>query len=161
MKRALAALAGALASGVIFGAGLAISHMTKPQKIKDFLDVAAIGAGGWDPSLLFVMGSALVIAFLGLRLDRLMRAPLAAPAFIRSGRTVVDGQLVAGAAIFGLGWGLAGLCPGPAIADLGLVPDVILPFVGAMLVGSWLTGEAMAQLPDRHADALAPNAAAE
>lgn len=161
MKRSIAALAAALASGVIFGAGLAISQMTNPQKIKDFLDVTAIGTGGWDPSLLFVMGSALVIAFLGLRLDRLMRAPLAAPAFVRSDRAVVDGQLVAGAAIFGLGWGLAGLCPGPAIADLGLIPDVILPFVGAMLVGSWLTGEAMARLPDRQADALAPDAAAE
>lgn len=160
MKRPIAALTAALASGVIFGAGLAISQMTNPQKIKDFLDVTAIGTGGWDPSLLFVMGGAVVISFLGLRLDRLMRAPFAAPAFVRGDRVAVDGQLVAGAAIFGLGWGLAGLCPGPAIADIGLVPDVILPFVGAMLVGSWLTGEAMARLPNRR-EALATDTAAE
>ena len=151
MKRSITALAAALASGGVFGAGLAIAQMTNPQKIKDFLDITAIADGGWDPSLLFVMGGGLIVAFFGLRLDRLMRRPIAAPAFAPRERAAIDRPLVAGAAIFGVGWGLSGFCPGPAIADLGVVPGAVLLFVAAMLLGSWLTGEAMAWSSGRRA----------
>ncbi|HMN84692.1 MAG TPA: YeeE/YedE family protein [Bauldia sp.] len=161
MKSPVTAIAAALGSGVVFGLGLALAQMTNPQKIKDFLDIAAIPAGGWDPSLVFVMGGAAVVAFVGLRLDRVMRAPLAAPAFVRGTRTAIDRPLVAGAAIFGVGWGLSGLCPGPAIADLAIMPQAILPFVAAMLVGSWGTGWVLAALAAPGTTATVPDAASE
>jgi uncharacterized protein len=134
----------ALFSGVIFGIGLAIAQMTDPQKVKDFLDFAAIPAGGWDPSLAFVLGFGVVVAFFGLRIDRLWRKPIAAPVFLKGPRSPIGGRLVFGSAVFGVGWGTAGLCPGPAIADLGLVPLAVLPFVIGLLAGSWLTGETLA-----------------
>jgi uncharacterized membrane protein YedE/YeeE len=143
MSRLSSGLAAALLAGVVFGFGLAFSRMTDPQKIKDFLDLAAIPAGGWDPSLAFVMGGGLVVAFFGLRLDRVLHTPLAAPAFVRSRRSRIDGPLVGGAAIFGVGWGLSGFCPGPAIADLGIVPMSVFLFVAAMCAGAWVTGEVM------------------
>ena len=161
MKSPAFTLAAALASGVLFGLGLAIAQMTDPEKIKNFLDIAAIPGGGWDPSLLFVMGGAVVVAFFGLRLDRAMPAPLAAPAFVRGSRAAIDRPLIAGSAIFGIGWGIAGLCPGPAIADLSIVPLAVLPFVGAMLVGSWLTGEMLAALDSKRTAVLAADAASE
>jgi uncharacterized membrane protein YedE/YeeE len=114
--------------------------MTDPEKIKNFLDIAAIPAGGWDPSLAFVMGGGLVVAFFGLRLDRYLRRPLAGVAFIKTHRVHIDRQLVIGAGLFGIGWGLSGFCPGPALANLGLVPEGVLGFVVAMLVGSWIAG---------------------
>ena len=145
MRRSFSNLGAALASGVLFGIGLAIAQMTDPQKIEDFLDFAAIPSGGWDPSLAFVMAGAVVVAFFGLRLDRLMRKPLAAARF-GSGAAPrrIDRSLVIGSAIFGIGWGLGGFCPGPAIADLGIVPGSVALFVLAMLAGSWLTGEVTA-----------------
>jgi uncharacterized membrane protein YedE/YeeE len=133
----------ALLAGVIFGFGLALSRMTDPQKIKDFLDLAAIPTGGWDPSLAFVMGGGLIVAFIGLRLDRILHTPLAAPAFLRGRRSEIDAPLVAGAAVFGVGWGLSGFCPGPAIADLGIIPASVVLFVAAMCAGAWGTGEVM------------------
>jgi uncharacterized membrane protein YedE/YeeE len=141
MPRAGMALLTALISGGIFGFGLAIARMTDPEKIKDFLDLAAIPTGGWDPSLAFVMAGGLAVAGVGLRLDRWLRAPLAAARFARAERPRIDRPLVAGAAVFGIGWGLSGLCPGPAIADLGIVPGSVTLFVAAMLAGSWATGK--------------------
>jgi len=143
MSRSAAGLVTALLSGVVFGFGLAFARMTDPQKIRDFLDLAAIPAGGWDPSLAFVMGGGLIVAFVGLRLDRYLRKPLSAPAFVHGERSQIDRPLVAGAALFGIGWGLSGFCPGPAIADLGIIPGGVLLFVAAMLVGSWVTAEVM------------------
>ncbi|MBN8995637.1 MAG: YeeE/YedE family protein, partial [Rhizobiales bacterium] len=143
MRRALLPLVTALGAGILFGFGLAIARMTDPQKIKDFLDLAAIPSGGWDPSLAFVMGGGLIVAFFGLRLDRVIKRPLAAPAFSHGARRAIDGQLIAGAAIFGIGWGLSGFCPGPAIADLGIVAGSVWPFVAAMVGGSWITGFAL------------------
>ena len=143
MRRPVAALLTALVSGVIFGVGLAIARMTDPEKIKDFLDFAAIPTGGWDPSLAFVMAGGVVVAFFGLRLDGLLRAPFAVAAFLQPDSPPLDRPLVLGAAVFGLGWGLSGLCPGPAIADLGLIPELVVYFVGAMLVGSWIAGGVM------------------
>ena len=135
------ALAAALLSGIVFGFGLAIAQMTDPQKVKDFLDLAAIPSGGWDPSLAFVMGGAVIVAFFGLRLDRRMPRPVAAAEFLHGSRTAIDPPLVVGAAIFGVGWGLAGFCPGPAIAGLGIIPGAVAPFVASMFIASWLTGE--------------------
>ena len=141
MNRSLSALAAALVSGVIFGIGLAIAGMTDPQKIKDFLDVAAIPSGGWDPSLAFVMGGGVLVGLVGLRLDRFMRTPLAGRAFIQTRHVKIDRSLIAGSTIFGIGWGLSGFCPGPAIADLGLVPGDVVLFVIAMLGGAWGTSQ--------------------
>jgi len=143
MQRSYTGLVTALASGVIFGFGLAFARMTDPEKVKNFLDLAAIPAGGWDPSLAFVMGGGLIVAFVGLRLDRYLRAPLAAPSFVPVGRSGIDARFVGGAAIFGIGWGLAGFCPGPAIAGLGISPGSVLLFVAAMLSGSWFAGGMM------------------
>jgi len=140
MRRALLPLFTALGAGIVFGFGLAIARMTDPQKVRDFLDIAAIPSGGWDPSLAFVMGGGLIVAFFGLRLDRILKRPLVAPAFSHGTRTVIDRQLVAGAAIFGIGWGISGFCPGPAVADLGILAGSVWPFVLAMAGGSWITG---------------------
>lgn len=139
MKRPLA-LAGALVSGILFGLGLAIAQMTDPQKVKDFLDIAAISSGGWDPSLAFVMGGGVIVFFIGFRLFGRRAAPVAAPAFSLPTRSRIDAPLIAGSAIFGVGWGIAGFCPGPAIADVALVPGSALLFLAAMIAGSWLTG---------------------
>jgi uncharacterized membrane protein YedE/YeeE len=144
MTRSPLALASAAAAGIVFGIGLSIARMTDPTKIKDFLDLAAIPTGGWDPSLAFVMGGGLLVAFFGLRLNRYLRKPIAAPAFIQTHRTKVDAPLVAGAVVFGVGWGLSGFCPGPSFADLGLIPEQVIGFVVALLVGSWIAGQIMA-----------------
>jgi uncharacterized membrane protein YedE/YeeE len=137
-----AALVGAAASGVLFGIGLSVSQMTHPEKIWNFLDLAAIPSGGWDPSLAFVMGGGVVVAFIGLRLDRWLgwSRPAVGPSFIVTHRTKVDAPLLIGSAVFGIGWGLSGFCPGPAIADLGLVPQDVWLFVVAMVAGSWIAG---------------------
>ena len=143
MNRSLTALLSAAVSGILFGIGLSIARMTDPQKIWNFLDIAAIPSGGWDPSLAFVMGGGVLVGLVGLRLDRWFRMakPIAAPAFIKTSRTKVDAPLVVGAGIFGIGWGLSGFCPGPSVADLGLVPGDVYWFVIAMFAGSWIAGQ--------------------
>ena len=143
MKRTTVSLISAAVSGTLFGVGLSVARMTDPQKIWSFLDVAAIPSGGWDPSLAFVMIGGIAVAFFGLRLDRWFRLarPLAGPQFIKTHRTKIDPPLVLGAAIFGVGWGLSGFCPGPAIADLGLVPQNVYLFAIAMVAGSWIAGQ--------------------
>ena len=160
MKRTLLALTSAAVSGIVFGIGLSLARMTDPQKIWDFLDLAAIPSGGWDPSLAFVMGGGVLVGLVGLRLDRWLRlsSPIAAPAFIKTSRTKVDRQLVVGSAIFGVGWGLSGFCPGPSIADLGLVPGSVYLFTAAMFIGSWVAGQILewTDVPERRpADAPA------
>ena len=146
MNRFLTGLLTAAISGILFGVGLSVARMTDPQKIWNFLDIAAIPSGGWDPSLAFVMGGGVLVGLVGLRLDKWLRlpAPLAAPAFILTHRTKIDRQLVVGAAIFGVGWGLSGFCPGPSVADLGLVPGDVWLFVIAMFGGSWVAGQFLA-----------------
>lgn len=143
MKHPVTLSVSALVSGTIFGIGLAVARMIDPAKILNFLDFAAIPSGGWDPSLAFVMGGGVVVGLVGFRVDRWLRRPLAAPAFIKTQRTRIDAPLVIGAAVFGLGWGLSGFCPGPAIANLSLVPGSVILFVAAMFVGSWVTGLVM------------------
>ncbi len=143
MNRTIAGLITAAISGILFGVGLSVARMTDPNKIWNFLDLAAIPSGGWDPSLIFVMVGGIVVGLVGMRLDRILglKQPLAAPAFIKTSRTRVDAPLVVGAAIFGIGWGLSGFCPGPSIADLGLVPGDVWLFVVAMFAGSWVAGQ--------------------
>lgn len=121
----------ALVCGVVFGAGLAISGMTNPAKVLAFLDVA----GHWDPTLLFVMGSALAVSSVGVAIAQRRVRPWLAETFALPTRKDIDAQLVAGAVIFGVGWGLVGICPGPAIADLSRGSLQVAVFVAAMLAG--------------------------
>lgn len=128
----------ALLAGLLFGAGLVVSQMVDPTKVQNFLDFAGIAGGTWDPSLAFVMGGALAVTAPGYWLILRRKAPLAAPSFQVPTRKDIDTKLLAGSAIFGIGWGLAGYCPGPAIASLvfGRLETVV--FVGAMLAGMGL-----------------------
>ncbi|MBT8135555.1 MAG: YeeE/YedE family protein [Gammaproteobacteria bacterium] len=131
MTRNFAAPLSGLVAGIIFGAGLGISEMANPEKVLAFLDVL----GNWDPSLLFTMGGAVGVTFLGYRLV-LHRGPVFEQQPHLPTKTDIDRQLLAGAAVFGIGWGLAGYCPGPAVTGLGSgVLEPVL-FVAAMLVGS-------------------------
>jgi uncharacterized membrane protein YedE/YeeE len=134
----MAAIVAALISGLLFGAGLVVSQMVDPAKVLGFLDVAGIANGMWDPSLAFVMGGALAVTAPGYRLVLRRAAPLAAPAFQMPRRKDIDAALLAGAALFGIGWGLAGYCPGPAIAGLVFGRAETAVFVVAMLVGMGL-----------------------
>lgn len=122
------------AGGVIFGLGLLISGMANPAKVLNFLDVA----GSWDPSLLFVMASAVTLTALGFWLVRLRDKPLYEDKFQIPVSQLIDGRLMLGAAIFGAGWGLAGFCPGPAMTGILLGNTGTLIFVVAMLAGMGL-----------------------
>ena len=117
--------------GLVFGAGLLISGMVQPPKVLGFLDIF----GAWDPSLVVVMAAALAVAMPGFMLAGRRTGPLLARNYFWPIKTGIDGSLVAGAAIFGIGWGLVGLCPGPALESLAtLSPDVVV-FVVAMAIG--------------------------
>jgi uncharacterized membrane protein YedE/YeeE len=120
--------------GLLFGAGLALSDMINPARVLAFLDVA----GKWDPTLAFVIAGALVPSVIGYRLVRHMQRPLMAEEFRIPQNRVVEPRLLAGAAIFGIGWGLIGFCPGPAIAALGFELWQPWLFVAAMLAGMFL-----------------------
>lgn len=124
-------LAIAFAVGLVFGLGIAISGMASPAKVLNFLDVA----GTWDPSLAFVMGGAIAVALPGYRLVLKRRAPIAAAKFHLPGATAIDGRLIGGSAVFGLGWGIAGFCPGAALPALGTGRVEVLIFVAAMIAG--------------------------
>jgi uncharacterized membrane protein YedE/YeeE len=121
----------ALLAGMLFGLGLAISGMMNPAKVVGFLDVA----GGWDPTLAFVMGGALLVTIPAFRLILGRPRPILADGFALPTRSALDGRLLGGAALFGVGWGLSGFCPGPAVAALvtGLTP--VVAFVAAMAAG--------------------------
>jgi uncharacterized membrane protein YedE/YeeE len=118
-------------AGLVFGLGLVISGMADPAKVLNFLDVA----GTWDPSLAFVMGGAIAVALPGYWLTFRRSKPLLADRFSLPPKSPIDRRLVGGAAIFGIGWGLAGFCPGPAIVSLPLGAPGTLVFVPAMLIG--------------------------
>lgn len=117
--------------GLVFGAGLLVSGMTDPAKVLAFLDLA----GAWDPSLAVVMAAAVPVAALGFATARRRNAPLAAPAFNLPTARTLDRRLVLGSIAFGVGWGLAGLCPGPAIVVAGTGSSSALVFVAAMIAG--------------------------
>ena len=121
----------ALVAGTLFGAGLTVSGMTDPQRVRGFLNLF----GQWDPTLAFVMGGAVLVMAVAWRLRRHIGYPLFAEKFVLPGRSDLDARLISGSALFGIGWGLAGLCPGPAIASLALAPAAVLPFVVAMVAG--------------------------
>ncbi len=121
----------ALVAGLVFGIGLTISGMVDPAKVLGFLDIA----GDWDPSLAFVMLGGVVTAFVGFRLVGRRTMPLFAPAFPAEPDNTIDGRLLAGAALFGLGWGLVGLCPGPAVTALVLDSHPATIFFASVVVG--------------------------
>ncbi len=125
-----------LAAGLIFGLGLVISGMADPAKVLNFLDVA----GHWDPSLAFVMLGAIAVTATGYRFVLRRPKPLLEDTFHLPGRSTIDRPLVIGSAIFGLGWGLFGFCPGPAITSLGLAATGTFVFVPAMLIGIAVAG---------------------
>lgn len=121
----------ALISGLLFGAGLAYSGMADPARVQSFLDLF----GNWDPTLAFVMGGAVLPMAVAWMIKSRLSSPLAATSFDLPGTSKIDRSLAIGAILFGMGWGIAGLCPGPALADLALAPKAVLPFVVAMLAG--------------------------
>ena len=122
-----------LLCGLVFGAGLMISGMVQPAKVLAFLDVF----GAWDPSLAVVMVAALAVSVPGFRLAR-NAPPLLAPQGFWPRKGDIDGPLIAGAALFGIGWGLVGLCPGPALESLATLSPGVWVFVTAMAAGMLL-----------------------
>jgi len=127
-------LVAALLSGALFGLGLAVSGMTDPLRILGFLDIA----GDFDPALLFVLGGAVTTTLVLFRFVLKRPAPLFADSFQLSSLRTLDRPLLVGAGLFGIGWGLAGYCPGPALVGLGVASAEALWFVPAMLVGMLL-----------------------
>lgn len=121
----------ALLIGLLFGSGILVSGMSNPAKVVNFFDLA----GAWDPSLAFVMGGGLLVNLVGYRLAFRRRAPILAPSFSLPSLTRVDAALVGGAAIFGVGWGLSGVCPGGLVPVLGIGRGEPLLFLAGLLAG--------------------------
>jgi uncharacterized membrane protein YedE/YeeE len=117
--------------GLIFGAGLLISGMTEPAKVLGFLDIF----GAWDATLAFVMAGAVAVAAAGFAIARRRTAPMFSPKYLWPDRREIDPPLVAGAVLFGIGWGLVGICPGPALVNLAGLSLPITVFVVAMILG--------------------------
>jgi uncharacterized membrane protein YedE/YeeE len=130
-------LATAAVSGLLFGAGLYVSQMVDPLKVLRFLDFTAIPSGGWDPSLAFVIVPAILVMFIAIRIGRRRTAPLFDREFHEPEYKRIDARLVGGAALFGVGWGMSGICPGPAIALIAFPPDGIWLFLAALIAGSY------------------------
>ena len=120
-----------LISGLLFGFGLLLSGMADPAKVQNFLDLF----GTWDPSLAFVMGGAIAVTMPGFWLVTRRNKPFFNDVFHLPSRTDLDARLITGAAIFGVGWGLGGFCPGPAVTALPLAAEGTLIFVATMLTG--------------------------
>lgn len=127
-------LAGALVCGFVFGAGLLLSGMTQPSKVMGFLDLL----GAWDPSLAFVMGGAMAATTVLFRVARRRTVTLSGLPAQWPQATAIDAPLILGSAVFGIGWGLAGYCPGPALVSLPAAAPDVLVFVAAMLAGMGL-----------------------
>jgi uncharacterized membrane protein YedE/YeeE len=132
----MALIVSAFASGLIFGLGLVISQMINPAKVLAFLDIF----GSWDPSLALVMAAAVAASALGYAYARHRGVAVLAPRLEIPTRRDLEPRLLAGAAIFGVGWGLVGLCPGPALVNLVTGPWPIVIFVAAMVAGLALAG---------------------
>ena len=135
----------ALLCGLIFGAGIAISGMMNPAKVLNFFDVA----GTWDLSLAFVMGGAVAVTFIGYRLAWRRSTPLLAQRFQVPTSTHIDSNLIGGSALFGIGWGIAGFCPGAAIPALATGRWEVALFLAAVLGGFWLRRLALPARPAR------------
>lgn len=125
----------AFIAGLAFGFGLLVSGMSSPDKVLAFLDLA----GEWDPSLAFVMGGAVLTALPLFHFARKRECPLAGGTYDQPDTRIIDRKLIAGAILFGLGWGVAGICPGPALVDLILAPAKTVPFIVAMVSGILLS----------------------
>ena len=121
----------ALIAGIIFGIGLGLAQMTDRQRVLGFLDLA----GTWDPTLLFVLGGAVAVTIIAFRFVLRRQAPLLASEFHLPTRTDIDWRLITGAALFGIGWGIAGYCPGPGIAALPIGDSNSLIFLASMITG--------------------------
>jgi uncharacterized membrane protein YedE/YeeE len=121
--------------GALFGTGIAMSGMANPAKVINFFDVA----GTWDPSLAFVMGGAVIVTFIGYRLVMQRPSPIYEPTFDVPTNRKLDAKLISGAAIFGVGWGIAGFCPGGALPALGTLDSRVVIFVGALIAGMLAT----------------------
>jgi uncharacterized membrane protein YedE/YeeE len=121
----------ALVSGTIFGAGLALGGMTDPARVRGFLDLF----DAWDPTLAFVMGGAVIVMALAWIVQKRMQRPLFAGQFALPNRSDLTPRLIGGSALFGIGWGIAGLCPGPGFAALAIEAPSAAIFVAALLAG--------------------------
>lgn len=121
----------ALGLGLIFGIGLSLSGMLDPARVRGFLDVT----GAWDPSLMFVLGGAVAVSAIGYQIARRLAKPALAPDFEIPRNRRIDRRLIAGSALFGIGWGLSGFCPGPAVAALSTGALPVAVFVATMLIG--------------------------
>lgn len=133
MKKALAALI----CGALFGSGLAVSGMTDPFKVQGFLDIT----GNWQPALMWVMGGAVLVTLLSFPFVLRRARPLCAEAFDLPVKKQADRRLLAGSVLFGIGWGLSGYCPGPALVTAVINPSEALWFIPAMLAGFWAAGK--------------------
>ena len=127
-----------LLCGLVFGVGLAVSGMTDTAVVLGFLDIT----GQWNPDLAFVMGGAVLVTLIAFRFILKMKSPILNTKFSLPTRSVIDGRLLTGAAIFGIGWGLYGYCPGPALAALTYMDSKTAMFVVAMLIGMALANKA-------------------
>lgn len=128
MKRNLASLL----AGLLFGFGLALSGMTHPQKVLGFLDIAGV----WDASLLFVLGGAVGVTLVSFRFILRLNKPVLAERFVITEETHIDRQIILGATLFGIGWGISGYCPGPAIALIASPNRELLAFLPAAILGA-------------------------
>lgn len=150
-SKSLLRCASSLVAGLVFGVGLALAQMTDPRKVLGFLDLA----GSWDPSLLFVLGGAVALSAATYRWILKAPAPKLDDQFHLPASPLIDFRLLSGAAIFGMGWGLAGYCPGPAIASLGFGNVEALWLLPSLLVGvglqRWLDGGDRRSAPDQDA----------
>lgn len=122
-----------VALGLLFGVGLVVSGMADPAKVLNFLDLF----GTWDPSLAFVMGGAVLVSFIGFRLVLTRSQPIVGGRFHLPTKSDIDNRIIIGPAVFGIGWGLGGFCPGPAITALGHGATGTLAFIPAMILGMW------------------------
>jgi uncharacterized membrane protein YedE/YeeE len=129
----MAMIIAAFGSGLVFGLGLVISGMTQPSKVLGFLDVF----GNWDPTLAIVMACALLVTAPGFALLKRRDTSILGVALDWPTRRAIDRSLIGGAALFGIGWGLVGLCPGPALANLAGLSPKIFGFVVTMAIGAW------------------------
>lgn len=120
-----------IASGILFGLGLSVSEMVNPARVLGFLNIL----GPWDPTLIFVMGGALTVAVPGFQYARLMHKPVLGMSFSMPGKKDLDKKLILGAVLFGIGWGLAGICPGPSLVALNAFDGRTVLFVVALLAG--------------------------
>ncbi|SNY96654.1 DUF6691 family protein [Halomonas sp. hl-4] len=139
MKKQSLTLVSSYVAGLLFSLGLAVSGMTDPARVVGFLDVA----GDWDPTLMFVLGGAVITTFIGYRVVLKQPAPMLDGRFQLPSKQTLDARLLGGAALFGVGWGLSGYCPGPAIASLGGATLPLVAMLATMVLG-WVIARRIA-----------------